>query len=452
MAAQAAKEKEKGNEAFKAGDYPTAIGHYTAAILADGSDATFPLNRAAAYLKLGKHEDAERDCSTVLRLSKGNVKALFRRAQARVELGKIIGAHEDLQQAATLEPANQSVKQELEKVAQMVANSTPAKKVVPKDVPSAPPKRRRVPITIVDANGKRELVVPEEQVAPAPTTPQPKPKSALKQTPTPAAATKSAPASSPIPKDDLMKPVSSRPLAPNGTSSSSSSAPKSTPAPAPAAKPTPPPASFKEAKTARDTSKPSLVGGGIFRASGENTIFASKPSGSGSGSKVAENAAPASATTKTPASVPTMPNSEPPPKAPETLLQAQYEGKTPTTLFEFTRAWEVTQDVGVRRSLLSHIPPTSFPTLFQTSLEPALFVEIVDALSSSAAGLDSKAYLTAFAAVPRFGTVVRFLTAQERKRVREAWASVGVGVGVEGGGAKLERPDELDEVWGAVYR
>ena len=44
----------KGNAAFKAGDYPTAIGHYTAAFIADPANATYPLNRAAAYLKLGK--------------------------------------------------------------------------------------------------------------------------------------------------------------------------------------------------------------------------------------------------------------------------------------------------------------------------------------------------------------------------------------------------------------
>lgn len=45
----------QGNVAFKSGDYPTAIGHYTTAILADTSDVTYPLNRAAAYLKLGKY-------------------------------------------------------------------------------------------------------------------------------------------------------------------------------------------------------------------------------------------------------------------------------------------------------------------------------------------------------------------------------------------------------------
>lgn len=103
----------QGNAAFKSGDYPAAIGHYTSAILADGNDPTFALNRAAAYLKLGKYvapcylprmplvtslwadrnEDAERDCITVLKLSANNVKALFRRGQARMGLGCLDDAH-----------------------------------------------------------------------------------------------------------------------------------------------------------------------------------------------------------------------------------------------------------------------------------------------------------------------------------------------------------------------
>ncbi|TFK52695.1 TPR-like protein, partial [Heliocybe sulcata] len=82
----------QGNAAFKSGDYPTAIGHYTSAILADSKDPTFPLNRAAAYLKLGKHGDAERDCTTVLSLTPQNAKAYFRRGQARVGLEKFAEA------------------------------------------------------------------------------------------------------------------------------------------------------------------------------------------------------------------------------------------------------------------------------------------------------------------------------------------------------------------------
>ncbi|KAI9064668.1 TPR-like protein [Trametes sanguinea] len=79
----------QGNEAFKAGDFPKAIGHYTAAYIADPSNPTYPLNRAAAYLKLGKNEDAERDCDAVLRLDSRNVKGLFRRGQARVAMQRL---------------------------------------------------------------------------------------------------------------------------------------------------------------------------------------------------------------------------------------------------------------------------------------------------------------------------------------------------------------------------
>ncbi|RPD80169.1 TPR-like protein, partial [Lentinus tigrinus ALCF2SS1-7] len=79
----------QGNAAFKVDDFPTAIGHYTAAFIADPSNATYPLNRAAAYLKLGKNEDAERDCDAVLRIDKKNVKGYFRRGQARVALQKL---------------------------------------------------------------------------------------------------------------------------------------------------------------------------------------------------------------------------------------------------------------------------------------------------------------------------------------------------------------------------
>jgi hypothetical protein len=45
----------QGNAAFKGGDYAVAIGLYTEAIQTKPDDPTFPLNRAAAYLKLDKY-------------------------------------------------------------------------------------------------------------------------------------------------------------------------------------------------------------------------------------------------------------------------------------------------------------------------------------------------------------------------------------------------------------
>ncbi|KAI0279622.1 hypothetical protein BGY98DRAFT_410240 [Russula aff. rugulosa BPL654] len=73
--------------------HAAAIGHYITAILADPSEPTFFLNRAAAYLKLSKNEDAESDCTTVVSLSNKNVKALFLRVQACTALQKLGEAH-----------------------------------------------------------------------------------------------------------------------------------------------------------------------------------------------------------------------------------------------------------------------------------------------------------------------------------------------------------------------
>ena len=87
-----------------------------------------------------RNEDAERDCTTVLNLSKKNVKAFFRRAQARVALQKLGEAHNgaslifpvfliylgftffsaDLQWALKIEPKNDAVKAELERVDQLI--------------------------------------------------------------------------------------------------------------------------------------------------------------------------------------------------------------------------------------------------------------------------------------------------------------------------------------------
>ncbi|KAJ6486194.1 hypothetical protein C8R47DRAFT_1278683 [Mycena vitilis] len=465
--AQAAQEKEKGNAAFKAGDYPTAIGHYSAAIHADRTDATFPLNRAAAYLKLGKNEDAERDCSTVLALSKGNVKGLFRRAQARVAMGKLPEAQADLKEAAKLEPKNMSVKQELSKVAELIQQAAEASarksKATPVDVSSTKPspKRRRVPITVVEPDGRRST----------PTT------AAASNTPanssTPQTATKPVPKTN-TPETPDLKPVSTRKL------DASASAEPNPASPKPAAQPAPKPSSFKDAKSARDSTKPSRVGGGVFRASGESTIFATREVNARKSEPAAKQAAPP---VKTDASPPPPPKQEvstpkpapvvkqptpPPPTAPAkiapnppppALVQISAAAtpsakiKSPMTLFDFTRAWESTPDPATRFALLSQIPPPALPALFQTSLEPALFFEIVDTLAAALPSAEAStvaAYVRAFPSVPRFGTVVRFLSRTEKARVRGLWSALGVGAGTRDGDGVL--PPELDEVWGAVYR
>ncbi|OBZ71398.1 RNA polymerase II-associated protein 3 [Grifola frondosa] len=379
----AQEEKDKGNAAFKAGDFPTAIGHYTAAILADPANPTFPLNRAAAYLKLGKNEDAERDCDAVLKLDRANVKALFRRGQARAALQKLREAEADFRHAKRLEPANTAVKQELKKVEEALQRlSKKPQARTPLEVPPAPqagpssskpaPKRRRVPITIVE---------PEHMTSLQPRPPHLNPQCFFYH---------------------LMTPVSSRPI---------SSRP-STPAPSTS---TPPPASaasssavpqvqpaFGDAGAVRETVRP---GGGIFRPDGRHTLLgASKPAEQSSKPSSAEARAP------------------------------------PATLFAFTQQWGRLADPEQRWELLCQIPPRRLPVLFQTSLDASLlasFLQVFRAvLVAHPQDTERRAkvhtYMLHLARVPRFATVLLLLSRTERADVEAVWSTLGPGAQDEG--------------------
>ncbi|CAG7852200.1 SubName: Full=Uncharacterized protein {ECO:0000313/EMBL:CCA67660.1} [Serendipita indica DSM 11827] len=139
--------KAKGNEFFKAGNYAAAVGEYTSAMLADPKDATFPLNRAAAYLKLNKFQDAERDCGRALTIEPKNVKALFRRGQARAGLGNYSTALQDIDQVLKLEPANETAKQEQKRIQALLDDEKQAR-ISEEDTHCF--QRRRVPIEIVE--------------------------------------------------------------------------------------------------------------------------------------------------------------------------------------------------------------------------------------------------------------------------------------------------------------
>ena len=70
---KAAHEKEKGNEAFRAGDFKEALVYYNRSISLQQSAAVFN-NRAITFIKMEKFEDAIADCETVLKLEATNVK------------------------------------------------------------------------------------------------------------------------------------------------------------------------------------------------------------------------------------------------------------------------------------------------------------------------------------------------------------------------------------------
>ncbi|NWR26834.1 RPAP3 protein, partial [Tachuris rubrigastra] len=109
-------EKDLGNGYFKEGRYEAAIECYTRGIAADGTNALLPANRAMAYLKIEKYEEAENDCTQALLLDVSYSKAFARRGAARVALGKLKEAMQDFEAVLKLEPGNKQAINELSKI------------------------------------------------------------------------------------------------------------------------------------------------------------------------------------------------------------------------------------------------------------------------------------------------------------------------------------------------
>ena len=63
---------------------------------------------------MGEWAKAEKAAADALEIDAGSVKALYRRGQARLQLGELDGAKADLMDAAKREPQNREVRKELE--------------------------------------------------------------------------------------------------------------------------------------------------------------------------------------------------------------------------------------------------------------------------------------------------------------------------------------------------
>ncbi|TXG69404.1 hypothetical protein EZV62_004339 [Acer yangbiense] len=105
------KKKEDGNALFKAGKYARAAKKYEKAVKYIEYDSSFGeeekkqakalkvacnLNDAACKLKLKEYKQAEKLCTKVLELESRNVKALYRRAQAYIQLADLDLAEFDI--------------------------------------------------------------------------------------------------------------------------------------------------------------------------------------------------------------------------------------------------------------------------------------------------------------------------------------------------------------------
>ncbi|XP_063734840.1 sperm-associated antigen 1 [Eleginops maclovinus] len=99
------REKEKGNEAFRANDYEEAVAYYSRSISIKSAAAAYN-NRAQAQIHLQHWHSAMGDCESVLELEPGNVKALLRRGTVYNHMGNFQMAVEDLRVVLREEPQN----------------------------------------------------------------------------------------------------------------------------------------------------------------------------------------------------------------------------------------------------------------------------------------------------------------------------------------------------------
>lgn len=125
--------KMEGTEFFKKQNYKEAVEKYddAAGFVVDEGDSgndvptdDLPLyvsclsNSAMCHLKLKQWSDAIRACSSVLAIDteKSNIKALYRRGQARLKLGLLKEAKEDLMAAYKVDANNKDVRKALKEL------------------------------------------------------------------------------------------------------------------------------------------------------------------------------------------------------------------------------------------------------------------------------------------------------------------------------------------------
>lgn len=121
---EAQKCKDEGNEAFKNNDYDLAIKLYTKAINLTPQEckelAVYYKNRAAAYLKQDRYEEALSDCDRSLEIIPSDPKALYRRTQALENLQRYEEAYRDARQILNDDPTNKTIQPTLERLHRIV--------------------------------------------------------------------------------------------------------------------------------------------------------------------------------------------------------------------------------------------------------------------------------------------------------------------------------------------
>ncbi|KAF9162941.1 RNA polymerase II-associated protein 3 [Actinomortierella ambigua] len=381
-ATTAIEEKEKGNAAFKKGDYNKAIEHYTVCMKLDPANAVYPINRAMALLKLDRFAEVEADCTTGLKLDPKNVKALWRRGIARRSLGKVAEARGDFEAALKIEPTNKAVKDELAKLGKATSEK-PKAPTAASAAPASPPTNKT-------------------------------------------AITKSQPVASPRVRSDARVPIvevdsddesTLFPKAPKGVSKTSATATKSSPSP-----PSPMQSKVLEAVPPSATGvaeKPSVAAAPAQEKTPATEVSSARDS-------------PSSTISTTPTSAPSPQKGQPTP-APQSTTHS-VKMIPPTTLLDFQRDWKsYSRDKNLLYHYLRIIPPQELPGLFKSSFESDYFSSMLPIYKEFYIPHESANLLYEtlknLSNVQRFGMALMFVSKSESQILTELFQHLSASVG-----------------------
>ncbi|NXW55271.1 TTC12 protein, partial [Eurystomus gularis] len=101
--------KEKGNDAFRKGDYVTAVQRYTDGLERRRDKQELYTNRAQAYLKMEEYEKAIGDCEWALKCNEKYIKAYFLMGKAHLALKHYSESRQCYEKILQIDPQKESL-------------------------------------------------------------------------------------------------------------------------------------------------------------------------------------------------------------------------------------------------------------------------------------------------------------------------------------------------------
>lgn len=129
----ASTEKKLGNEAFKKGDFNSAVVHFSKAIESTPDDHILYSNRSAAYSSMGKYTEALTDADITVKLSPKWPRGHSRRASALHFLGRLNEALDEYKIVLQYDPTNAQAKDAIKTIESSIAKQNEAKESAKKE-------------------------------------------------------------------------------------------------------------------------------------------------------------------------------------------------------------------------------------------------------------------------------------------------------------------------------